>query len=111
MQRHIVLRLQASAQAKKAAKANKRQKPALKPPQPDSESHEARAITTEIHKNRGLTPHRRKDIKNPRKHQRMKHSDKEKRRKGQVVAARTQEGPYTGEATGIKARVSKSTRF
>jgi U3 small nucleolar RNA-associated protein 3 len=98
-------------QAKKAAKADRMRKPAPRPPLPDPESNEPRAITQTIQKNRGLTPHRRKDIKNPRKHQRLKHADKEKRRKGQVVSMKKQEGPYAGEATGIKARVSKSTRL
>jgi U3 small nucleolar RNA-associated protein 3 len=98
-------------QAKKAAKASKKAPRALQPPRPDPEAAEPRAITAEIQKNRGLTPHRRKDTKNPRKHARMKHADKEKRRKGQVQGVKAQAGPYAGEATGIKARVSKSTRL
>ena len=85
--------------------------PQPKPPLADPEGGEARGISAAIQQNRGLTPHRRKDIKNPRKHQRVKHADKEKRRKGQVTSQRQQAGPYSGEATGIKSRVSKSTRF
>ena len=77
----------------------------------DPQATAARSVTTEILKNRGLTPHRRKDQKNPRKRQREKHADAEKRRKGQVVPVRKQAGPYGGEATGIKAGVAKSVRL
>ena len=102
----------APLQAKKASKAHKKQRaPAAHPPLPDATAAKPRGITREIQKNRGLTPHRRKDLKNPRKHQRVKHADKEKRRKGQVLPVKKAEGPYAGEASGIKARVSKSTRL
>lgn len=68
-------------------------------------------VSTEIEKNRGLTAHRRKDIKNPRKKHRMAFDKAQKRRKGQVPGMR-QGGPgYGGEATGIKSKVSKSRRF
>ena len=33
------------------------------------------------------------------------------RRKGQVTEVRRPAGPYGGEKTGIKSRVTKSTRF
>ena len=54
---------------------------------------------------------RRKDIKNPRVRQKMRFDKKSKARRGQVQEARTQVGSYGGEATGIKAGVSKSRRF
>lgn len=98
-------------QAKKDAKAERQRRAAPHPPLPDDTAAAPRKITAEISKNRGLTPHRRKDVKNPRKHQRVKHAAKEKRRKGQVAPVRQQAGPYGGEATGIKARVAKSTRL
>lgn len=58
--------------------------------------------------------HRRKDLKNPRKKHRIKYGEAVKRRKGQVATMR--EAPsaprgYGGEATGIKARLSKSVRL
>lgn len=98
-------------QAKKVSKAAKRHRAPLHPPVAEAQATAARGVTTEILKNRGLTPHRRKDQKNPRKRQREKHKDAEKRRKGQVVPVRAQTGPYGGEATGIKAGVSKSVRL
>jgi U3 small nucleolar RNA-associated protein 3 len=101
-------------QAKKAAKAAKKRKAPLAPPRPDAEASEPRAITREIEKNKGLTPHqsgRRNAINNPRVKGKLKFADKEKRRKGQVQAVRSAAGPYGGESSGIKSRVTKSTRF
>ena len=68
-------------------------------------------VTTEIEKNRGLTAHRRKDIKNPRKRHRLAFDKAQKRRKGQVPGMRQGGAAYGGEATGIKSKVSKSRRF
>jgi U3 small nucleolar RNA-associated protein 3 len=65
-----------------------------------------------IEKNRGLTPHRRRDMKNPRKKNRIKFAEAVVRRKGQVQSVRMGEaGGYGGEATGIKSRVTKSVKF
>ena len=61
--------------------------------------------------NRGLTPHRRKDLKNPRVKGRKRFAKAQVRRGGQVVTAKPPAGPYGGEATGIRSKVSKSTRF
>lgn len=61
--------------------------------------------------NRGLTPHRSKDHKNPRKRLRDKFAKAQIRRKGQVRSMREDGGGYAGEATGIKTSVSKSRRF
>ena len=44
----------------------------LQPPRPDPEAEGPRAISKAVEKNRGLTPHRRKDIKNPRVKVRLK---------------------------------------
>lgn len=103
----------------KAAAAKKKQKRSedyrfddLLPPAEDARVPGARKINTAIEKNRGLTPHRRKDMKNPRKKHRMKFAEANVRRKGQVQAVREGEaGAYRGEATGIKSRVSKSVKF
>lgn len=98
-------------QAKKRAKAEARRGPTQHPPMADEHHTDARKVTTEIQKNRGLTPHRRKDLKNPRKKGRVKFSKAETRRKGQVQSVKSPAGVYGGEATGIKAKLSKSVRF
>ncbi len=56
-----------SADSRKKARAEAHRAPALAPPAPDPTADGARGITDEIQRNRGLTPHRRKDQKNPRK--------------------------------------------
>ena len=85
----------------------------LHPPLEDRTVHDgAREISQAIKKNRGLTPHRRKDLKNPRKKHRIKFADANVRRRGQVQSVKTgMAGAYSGEATGIKSRVSKSVKF
>ncbi|PRW45524.1 Something about silencing 10 [Chlorella sorokiniana] len=104
------------AKAAAAAKKSKRKEAytyaETLPPAEDPTAAGARGITRDIEKNRGLTPHRRKDIKNPRKKHRMKYAAATVRRKGQVQEVRSGGGAaYGGEATGIKARVSKSVRL
>jgi U3 small nucleolar RNA-associated protein 3 len=57
---------------------------------------------------------RRKDLKNPRKKHRVKFAQAVVRRKGQVQgvqAAPSAPRGYAGEATGIKAKIAKSTRL
>jgi len=70
-----------------------------------------RAITSEIQKNRGLTPYRSKDRKNPRKRHRSRFEKYEVRRKGQMHSVHS-EAPdhYGGEPSGISKKV-KSVKF
>ena len=70
-----------------------------------------RDVGKKIMANRGLTPHRNKDHKNPRKRLRGKFEKAVVRRKGQVRAMREDGGGYGGEASGIKTTVTKSRRF
>ncbi|KAK9829724.1 hypothetical protein WJX72_007528 [[Myrmecia] bisecta] len=100
-----------AAVSKKKARKELYKRPDPLPPLADPTAEGARKITTEIDKNRGLTPHRRKDMKNPRKKHRMKFEDAKTRRKGQVQEVRPGGNAYAGEETGIKSRVSRSTRF
>lgn len=84
----------------------------LLPPLAEPVAPGARKIDASIEKNRGLTPHRRKDLKNPRKKHRIKYADANVRRKGQVQSVKTgAAGGYGGESTGIKSKVSKSVKF
>jgi len=81
------------------------------PPLPEPETRGARGITKEILKNRGLVPSRPRDQKNPRVKNRTKFEKALVRHKGQVPAMRDQEGAYGGEATGIRANLTKSRRL
>ena len=98
-------------QTKKAAKIAKKMSPKSKPPLAEDVLAEPRAVNTAIEKNRGLTPHRRKDLKNPRVKAKVKFAKAETKRKGQVQSVKKQDGPYAGEATGIKSRISKSVKL
>jgi len=104
--------------SKKAIESRKQQKrdanapDALLPPMADPTAPGARKIGNAIEKNRGLTPHRRKDLKNPRKKHRIKFAEAKVRRSGQVQkVVDGAAGAYEGERTGIKSRVSKSVKF
>jgi hypothetical protein len=71
-----------------------------------------RAATYEIMKNKGLTPHRKKENRNPRVKKRMAYEKAIVARKGQVreVTAGAA-GKYDGELTGIKANISRSRKI
>ena len=102
----------ALAEGKKASKKSKYSAPGTLPPRPDPTVDGARTITTDIEKNRGLTPHRSKATKNPRKHNRDKFEKAKMRRKGQVQEVKSgAAGGYGGEKTGIKSGVTRGVRF
>lgn len=69
------------------------------------------ASTAAPSKTLNLPVRRRKDLKNPRKKNRMKFAQAEVRRRGQVQTVREQSKRYGGEQTGIKSKVSKSRKF
>ncbi|XP_014675436.1 PREDICTED: something about silencing protein 10-like [Priapulus caudatus] len=70
-----------------------------------------RPINYQIMKNKGLTPKRKKEQRNPR----VKHKEKYRkalvRRKGQVQMARTEMQKYGGEHTGIRAGLKKGIKL
>lgn len=70
-----------------------------------------REITYQIAKNKGLTPHRKKEQRNPRVKHKMKFRKAKIRRKGAVREPRTEITRYGGEASGIKANVKKSIQI
>ena len=72
---------------------------------------EKRAITYQISKNKGLTPHRKKEDRNPRVKHRNKYRKAIIRRKGAVREVRTENRRYDGEMSGIKASVKKSIKI
>ena len=71
-----------------------------------------RAATYEILKNKGLTPHRKKENRNPRVKKRDKYEKALIAKKGQVREVITGEGgKYGGELTGIKANNARSRKI
>jgi len=72
---------------------------------------EKRAITYKIAKNKGLMPKRSKLQRNPRVKNRMKFEKAKKRRKGAVREVRDQNKKYSGEASGLNARVKKGVKI
>lgn len=72
---------------------------------------EKRAITYQISKNKGLTPYRKKELRNPRVKHRNKYRKATIRRKGAVRAVRKEVNRYDGEMSGIKASVKKSIKL
>lgn len=77
----------------------------------DDNAQEKRAINYTIAKNKGLTPYRKKELRNPRVKHRIKFRKATVRRKGQVRTARKEIRKYEGELTGIKMNVTKSIKL
>eukprot|EP01034_Spumella_vulgaris_P022961 gene22961-29146_t len=76
------------------------------------EDGKKRAATYEIMKNKGLTPHRKKENRNPRVKKRAAYAKAVVNRKGQVRDVITgNAGGYSGEMTGVKANVSRSRKI
>ena len=102
------------SEAKKEAKRSRKQSKTVMHHPPLEEDRIVggkREINYQIEKNRGLTPRRNKDLKNPRKKHRIKYNKALIRRKGQVQDQRERRESYGGEATGIKSRVTKSVKL
>ena len=72
-----------------------------------------RGITYVIEKNKGLTPRRKKEVRNPRVKKRKKFDEKQKKLGSirQVYRGGEGRGGYGGELTGIKANMVKSTKL
>ncbi|CAN4119045.1 unnamed protein product [Withania somnifera] len=97
--------------AKLAAKEKMYSRSPAMPLTPETLVDGKRQINYLMEKNRGLTRHRKKQDKNPRKKYRGKHEKAQKRREGQVQKIKKPSGPYGGETTGINAGISRSIRF
>ena len=70
-----------------------------------------RTITDQILRNRGLTPHRKKEFKNPRVKHRLKYRKAVIRRRGQIRPVRNELTAYAGEISGIRAAVKRGVRL
>lgn len=74
----------------------------------DEDEMGKRGITYQMSKNKGLTPRRKPEQRNPRVKNRNKYRKAVIRRKGSVREVRKETSRYGGEATGIKAFVKRS---
>ncbi|CAG8439751.1 5969_t:CDS:2 [Dentiscutata heterogama] len=70
-----------------------------------------RQINYQILKNKGLTPHRKKEQRNPRVKHRNKYEKAKKKIKSIKRLFSQQEGSYGGEKTGIKTGLSRSIKL
>ncbi|KAI5965716.1 SAS10 [Candida pseudojiufengensis] len=72
-----------------------------------------RAINYQILKNKGLTPHRKKEYRNSRVKKRKQYETAKKKLKSvrQVYDSEKHKGPYEGEKTGIKKGLSRSVKL
>ena len=78
----------------------------------DVEDGKKRAASYDIIKNRGLTPHRKKENRNPRVKKREQFRKAVIKRKGAVRDVQTGVGnQYAGETTGINKTISRSRTF
>lgn len=77
----------------------------------DNDEDERRQITYQMAKNKGLTPYRKKELRNPRVKHRNKFRKALIRRKGAHRTVRKEIKRYDGEKFGIKAGVKKGTKL
>lgn len=75
------------------------------------EFSDKREITYQMSKNKGLTPHRKKEQRNPRVKHKLKFRKAKIRRKGAVPEPRFEINRYAGETSGIKANVKKGIKI
>ncbi|KAF9112586.1 hypothetical protein BGX27_003124 [Mortierella sp. AM989] len=73
--------------------------------------NDKRSISWQILKNKGLTPHRKKEQRNPRVKHRNKYETAKKKIKSVKRVFTRLEGAYGGEKTGIKTGLARSVKF
>ena len=80
---------------------------------PEDAQNVKRKATWKILANKGLTPFRKKENRNPRVKKRLKYEKAIKKLPSyrRVAVDKTQLGAYSGEKTGIKSLLSRSVRF
>lgn len=63
--------------------------------------------------NKGLTPYRKKENRNPRVKKRVRYEKALKKLSSfkRIAVNRSQQGPYSGESTGIKRNFAQSTKI
>ena len=77
----------------------------------DGTAGAARPATYAMLKNKGLTPSRSKETRNPRVRQRAKWERAQKKIKSFKPVVQQQNAPYRGESTGIRTNLARSVKF
>jgi hypothetical protein len=75
------------------------------------EEGQKRLASYQILKNKGLTPRRKKEQRNPRVKNRKKFEKASKKLGSITRLVKKPTGSYGGELTGIKTHLSRSTKF
>ncbi|KAF9438332.1 hypothetical protein BGZ76_008615 [Entomortierella beljakovae] len=75
------------------------------------DENDKRSISWQILKNKGLTPHRKKEQRNPRVKNRNRYEAAKKKIKSVKRVFTRLEGAYGGEKTGIKTGLARSVKF
>lgn len=70
-----------------------------------------RALNFQILKNKGLTPHRKKENRNSRVKKRKQYEKAQKKLKSVRKVYEGSQGPYEGEKTGIKKNTTRSVKL
>lgn len=78
---------------------------------PQGETRQRRPINIAIKKNRGLTPYKKKEYRNPRVKHKLKYKKALSKRRRIVREVMPQLHRYSGEATGIKTSTVKSIKL
>ena len=94
--------------AKKNFKSNK---PVNYRPLRDSQPGTDRPANYTMLKNKGLTPSRPKEVRNPRVHQRQKWERAQKKIKSFKAVTPSSSRAYAGESSGIRTNISRSVKF
>lgn len=101
-----------SAKLHSTAKKNSRSnKPTHYRPIKDSKPGESRPASYMMMKNRGLTPSRPKEVRNPRVRNRNKWERAQKKIKSFKSVASAPSKQYTGESSGIRTNITRSAKF
>lgn len=76
-----------------------------------NQGRQRRPINMAMHKNRGLTPYKKKEFRNPRVKHKMKYKKAMSKRRRNIREAQPEYHRYSGETTGIKTSTVKSIRL
>lgn len=77
----------------------------------EADERKRRPINMAIRKNRGLTPYKKKEYRNPRVKHKLKYKKAMTKRRKLVKEAQTEFYRYSGESTGIKTSTIKSIKL